>query len=513
MSWWHRLQRFWKGGQGKPRQDGAETGRAGGGKSPGVGTRQEGDHAASRQKGNDPKGRWEEVAEATGLRARFARFQENTSTQFVGVDETWPRIQIVIGLDFGTSYTKVAIGESRIHYAVPFREDQEGVQRYLVPGVLDEDVNGNCAIGSTEAHRQFNNLKVPLLQKEFSVDTQARIVAYLALVLRHARGWLMAEHGETYKGYGLEWFVNVGLPTANALDRALTGAYSRIVHAAWGLSVRQEPVTLALAEEALKRAGERLESSVSEDESGFLHPDAISSFPEFVAQVASYVRSPMKSEDLHVLVDIGAGTLDVTVFNVMEDEGEYRYPIMARTVKPLGTEFLMRNRNIKSKKGKELEYQAQDPVPEATDLSVLLGVSLSEIEEMDKEFARKVRENVGEPIRYTKTQRYPMSRKWKEGVPFFLCGGGAKCGFYQKTISEYLELANWSSVLRALPRPEGLQAPGLENDQFDRLAVAYGLSMDALDIGELVRPEDIEDVPRENESAAWKEKFIDKDQV
>ena len=30
------------------------------------------------------------------------------------------RIRMVIGLDFGTSFSKVVIGESRVRYAVPF---------------------------------------------------------------------------------------------------------------------------------------------------------------------------------------------------------------------------------------------------------------------------------------------------------------------------------------------------------------------------------------------------------
>lgn len=34
---------------------------------------------------------------------------------------------------------------------------------------------------------------------------------------------------------------------------------------------------------------------------------------EFVAQIASYSRSPQRKRDLHLLVGIGAGTVDVEV--------------------------------------------------------------------------------------------------------------------------------------------------------------------------------------------------------
>ena len=57
---------------------------------------------------------------------------------------------------------------------------------------------------------------------------------------------------------------------------------------------------------------ERLEIS----EGDIIEDDEISLFPEFLAQIAGYVRSPGRQADLHMLVDVGAGTMDATTFNV-----------------------------------------------------------------------------------------------------------------------------------------------------------------------------------------------------
>lgn len=68
-------------------------------------------------------------------------------------------------------------------------------------------------------------------------------------------------------------------------------------------------------------------------------------FPEFVAQVAVYARSPQRQDGLHLLVDCGAGTLDIATFNVGRQPGtnEDIYPILQSEVAPLGRTFSRTN--------------------------------------------------------------------------------------------------------------------------------------------------------------------------
>src|SRR5690606_40090411 len=85
--------------------------------------------------------------------------------------------------------------------------------------------------------------------------------------------------------------------------------------------------------------------------------------PEFVAQIAGYLRSTRVREGLHALVDIGSGTLDVATFNVVLplDEGDLpTIPIFFSDIKPLGTHFLSRHRH--SRLGIERRWNDAEPV-------------------------------------------------------------------------------------------------------------------------------------------------------
>ncbi len=68
--------------------------------------------------------------------------------------------------------------------------------------------------------------------------------------------------------------------------------------------------------------------------------------PEFAGQIASYVRSAHRRPDLHLMVDVGAGTTDITTFNIHQDFEtlENVFPIFQPNIVNLGTHFLTANR-------------------------------------------------------------------------------------------------------------------------------------------------------------------------
>ena len=110
-------------------------------------------------------------------------------------------------------------------------------------------------------------------------------------------------------------------------------------------------------------------------------------------------------------------------------------------------------------------------------------------------FSIEVGKVLRQQVQYTKECRYPTSPKWQEGVPTFLCGGGGKVDFYRKLIKEIESNKNhyYKIKLQRLPKPERLQGSGLVEDEFELLSVAYGLSFNALDIGQIIRANEIED--------------------
>ena len=101
-------------------------------------------------------------------------------------------IQLVIGLDFGTSFSKVVVGETRVRYAVPFEAYSVGDNPFLLPSCLRVlNREGECTLGiNGQDGVLHDNLKMPLIEGDFSDEVRARAAAFLALVLRHTRDWL-----------------------------------------------------------------------------------------------------------------------------------------------------------------------------------------------------------------------------------------------------------------------------------------------------------------------------------
>lgn len=432
-------------------------------------------------------------------------------------------IQLVIGLDFGTSFSKVIVGETRVRYAVPFDGYAFGENALLLPSSLCVLPGiDKCVLGAEEKGGSvYDNLKMPLIERDFSDEVQLRAATFLALIFRHTRHWLLNAHSSIYEDREIEWFVNVGLPTDSYEDEKLTAAYLRIVRSAWHTSVMPGDVTLQAAGDSLARDNAS-EKEVREGLSGPLLPhDRINVFPEFAAQLAGYVRSPRRRDGLHVTVDVGGGTLDVTVFNIHQSGGEDVYPIFARKVAPLGVRYLSitRSRELDDVVGEALSPFVD--LPSDADFRERFRITKDELRKADQPFRRRVEGVVAEPLRYTKQQRYPGAPQWRLGssrygepLPSFFCGGGVLAEFYADLLHKF-EGRRPPLRLRSspLPIPDDLEAPRMTSRDYARLAVAYGLSFDPYDIGLIRRMDEVEDIHAESFNWTYEDRYIGKEQM
>jgi hypothetical protein len=423
-------------------------------------------------------------------------------------------VQLVIGLDFGTSFTKVVIGESRKHYAVPFQQYSLGENPYLLPSALSVlSELRECVLGNgIDASDVYDNLKTPLIERDFSDEVQARAAAFLGLALRHARGWLFETHGKTYRNRTIEWFVNVGLPTDSYDDDELIVIYRRIVCAAWRISALPGAISLKRAMRYISMGEGQLEKLPSEFKARLLPDDRITAFPEFTAQIAGYVQSPRRQDDLHAMVDVGGGTLDVTIFNVIKSDGADNFPIFARGVEPLGARYLITRRleglsNIESP-----EFSPFENLPDDDDFIERYDITAEKLNRIDENFRRAVQKCLSDALVYTKLHRYPRSPQWQPGVPAFFCGGGASAEFYSKLLHGYENLRSPYKLREvSLPVPADLDMGSAPGHVYSRLAVAYGLSFDPFDIGQIVRMNQVKDMPREESSADYRDRYIGKE--
>ncbi|MBK8536550.1 MAG: hypothetical protein IPL59_16330 [Candidatus Competibacteraceae bacterium] len=221
--------------------------------------------------------------------------------------------------------------------------------------------------------------------------------------------------------------------------------------------------------EALQFIGERLG-----------HQDRISIIPEFAAQITSYIKSTRAQRDLHFLVDVGAGTLDVTTFNAHKEGYEDIFPIFAAKVAPLGSRYYVAQ--LLSGIQCQAAWDEEGSSGNINHFAQSAGLCNKEMELKTSQFRGKVADIILNVLHTTKEERYFYSPRWEEGIPTFLCGGGSSIPLYQTVLKE-----NRLLRLTSLEKPDTLVAESMGPTDFHRLSVACGLSFPKPDIGP-VRP-------------------------
>lgn len=402
-------------------------------------------------------------------------------------------IQLNLGLDFGTCFTKVVVGEMRERYAVPFH-GLNLENPYLLPSVLYVSPESNvCSLRSSSKYdKRFHSLKMPLINRSWTHDDVVRTGAYLALVIRYAREWLLVSQGLTYEGRKIEWFINVGLPTESFEDEELTSVYGKIVRASWRVSEHGEIITLDDLASYIPRDDDAINQSTSEGLDCGLPQDRFNLFPEFAAQLTGYLQSPRRQNELHVTVDVGGGTMDTTIFIVHEKLGEDTFSVLARKVEPYGVSYLAEARRDGLSKLAEWDNLPFLNFPTDESLRRNFGISKEELSEVDAKLRIKIGESIQNLLKYTKQHRYQPS-EWILGrdvygnpVRSFYTGGGVLTDFYANLLRAFEDGDPPCKLREAqVPIPDDLRLLDENPIDFGRLAVAYGLSWDPFDIGKV----------------------------
>jgi hypothetical protein len=115
--------------------------------------------------------------------------------------------------------------------------------------------------------------------------------------------------------------------------------------------------------------------------------------------------------------------------------------------------------------------------------------------------------------------RDPNSPHWREGLPTFVCGGGAGSRVVGELVrrADSVGRAHWAPYAGlqqlALPLPTSLAADPSVRPHFGRLSVAFGLSFPGINIGRIEAPREIADLRPDRRVSKWRAKYVDKDQV
>ncbi|WP_152624113.1 hypothetical protein [Cupriavidus sp. IDO] len=449
---------------------------------------------------------------------------------------------LILGLDFGTSSTKVVIRDAFAAtsvFPVNLSGQRRGIDGFLLPSRVFKTADVYSLSGGT--HR-ISNLKLGLLEcpARSPVTEFNDCCAFLALVIRRARAWLFTEHRDVYARHAVNWRVNLGLAARSYEDKTVVDLFRRLAWAAANLASDSEArqITTSQVESWRRRSLDVLagRDRVVDGRAAFAW-DEVDAVPEVSAQLQGFMKSARwdwRSRPVMMLVDVGAGTVDTAMFHVrVPSEADGVLTFYSSRVEPNGSMNLHRARVDLLKQlvpEGEIHWPTRDylcsierptdrlrPIPESIG-DYLPGYELQTTGiDPDEAFRRAgFRRQVVGCINDAKISKgigiYQLS-----GVPLLLCGGGSRMGFYGSVGEVINSTPGWNvsvEVLR-LPVPQDLADSGWHTDGFDRLSVAYGLSLSGeggATLGTIVRATEVPDVQRYS-ARSEDDRFVSKDQV
>jgi hypothetical protein len=418
--------------------------------------------------------------------------QDRSFEQFPGPSSA-DVLDVVIGLDFGTSCSKVVIRSTKYGgraFAVPFGKLSGGHLQYLLPTRVYEQEDGRFALDGTSPATEHVDLKRALMNEPNSPSHQETVVGYLALVLRKARIWFIETQRSGYGDVRLRWALNMGIPSAWYDDSDLRKTFESVARRAWLISLN--PIaTRARARDCL----ESTNSSVDID---------VNVVPEIGAEVVGYLNSSEYRSGLHVIVDVGGGTLDVCGFVLHDRDDENAFELFEARVKNLGA-YVLHERRYDAMITKDIEPALTrrmddllQPIPDAS--NYVRGSSPSAVQALKRVDEAYTSECVGvitDVLRELRRDRDPNSPHWDSGLPVFYAGGGSYLKQIEDALSEaserFTRACNVSDFKRC--RLSGIRLYQVDHALLPRLAVAYGLSFDVDDIGRFTKPSEHEDIP------------------
>lgn len=428
------------------------------------------------------------------------------------------KIYLQVGLDFGTHSTKIVYSQigKQLSRAVNFKHNLPNYPKYCLPSVAAFDDHGKLLLGveaakllqDKEWDSGLQRLKVivagnhdkafkdPISHEKFyehlkrhgcnETLTPERLTAiYLAYAMKKARE--LIEERTEYKDVELDVTFNVCVPIDHLENNKVKSVFQNIL--TWAEAIERKWDEKGDEFEPINASYDLESKSHSEDRRVFLVPEA-------VAEMASYLVSLRKREGLHAIIDLGAGTTDVSICNLfIPSSGSISYWYATRNI-PAGT---IKVGSIIASYLKEQANKRPCSCVEVSNFLDNLG-SYHSSTTGTQEGNWKLMSSIKDEIRairdsedYRKTWGSAYMRHLKkqsawEKVEVFVSGGGANLPF----IEEVFSIPWWSQLekkypVSSLPAPDDFSAED-SGAPFQRMAVAYGLARPIPELDDYVLP-------------------------
>lgn len=417
---------------------------------------------------------------------------------------------IQVGLDFGTSSTKVMYKEhkQKKFNVINFDHKLKNYPDYCLPSICAIDPNGELVFGVSAArcledkawNTGFQRLKVLVageadksFHDSYTVETYEKYhkdigiserispklltTLYIAHAMRITRQKIMEQ--PEYQNTLLDIAFNICVPIDHIQQNNVKKLFEEIfihaqcVESAWDSQKSFELLSLA----------EKIDPVITNDD------QRVFPIPESVASTASYVISLRSKSGLHGFIDFGAGTTDISICNLVTGtiNGAQNYWFAARNI-PRGMNEIEKRivkciseseKSTNCTYGKIVQYIG-------TDMSKHNNNPLDEqIRQCIEEELRNLKESKDYKETWGKAYRNHLrgTDNWCH-VNIYVSGGGANIpSIYNIFRDPWIPLQDESDrnvnvvyPVKKLPQPEEYD-PGDCRAPFERMAVAYGLTI------------------------------------
>lgn len=427
------------------------------------------------------------------------------------------KVNIQVGLDFGTSATKIMYSQlgRRGTKVVKFNHSLPNYPSFCLPSVAAINDKGRLILGieaakyllNKEWDTGFQRFKVIVAgnhdlnfldqvsddkfhnyKHEHGLDetfTAERLTAiYLAHAMKETRN--IINNYPEYRDVEIDMNFNVCIPIDHIQNSRVKDKFEEIFH--WAEKI----------EDSWKLQGHKydiIEASKDVENKSYEKEWRVYSVPEAVASFTSYLISLRRQEGLHALIDMGAGTTDISICNLKgPNEQSMSYWYAARNI-PYGTI------GIERLVAKQLQMRqsaciGQDILNYLKNMSDNSGETQQEIYRELRQFkeSQEYFRTWGKAFRY----HLNGTSLW-EKVDVFLIGGGAYLTPAKDVFSvPWIKLTEGNSdrivkyPVSPLPTPDDYNDAGT-GAPFGRMAVAYGLTRPIPVLSEYVLPNDSPD--------------------
>lgn len=428
-------------------------------------------------------------------------------------------IDINLGIDLGTSFSKVVWRGPDKAYPICFGDNPANLDQYLVPSivVLDEDsiqtsltpkarINSDgsipnfkmCLACVSEPAQECQPTNCTLSNWWRAINSLPEPVelvnaTFLAHLIYRSKNLVRAHLKKLgVKDSAIRWSANLAVPE-KYMDVSLTlASFKRVLRIAWLMSEvlgqlgeikkTHEVTDLYVSAKKIAESGESFDCFV---------------YPEVAAEVASVTKPRSAKQGLYAFVDVGAGTVDGSVFRfyrpLKDDPSQFTY---AASVIKAGAVHVELNA------GEKLAEVARDWFKTMKENGgKKAGLSLTPEMILDPPFDQSLKgleiEVRDELIQLFKAahEKEPGEFKWRD-LQLIIGGGGASLPAYTNAAREAFTLKGnhrgGNLTHLSLDSPSDFEMGPLSRNAFHRFAVAYGLSFHHVNLPQVVLAKEVD---------------------